>query len=130
LKGRILIVLIAMGSALPPAGCGTLCDHTFLLDESPESAGANLPMPYGGVRNDARSIACTVKSIATLDTSDHTIAESAILGTFLTIDLPFSAIADTIALPITLHYAMRANSVERSSPKPPTADVPIADSGN
>ena len=80
--------LFAMLPILFVCGCGTAMNYHFAE-----------PTPYGGVRTD-------VKLISNLGTPPETIAEIrqwiGILGIVSIFDLPFSAVADTILLPVTV----------------------------
>jgi uncharacterized protein YceK len=99
---RKLISLAAVMSVfLAAAGCGTLNDHVSgLLSPRP-------PMPYGGVSHDLDSVTDTAKKISSPGNSAENTAELVLYETGAAFDLPLSAIADTILLPITLHNAFR-----------------------
>ena len=92
------------------AGCGAIGDH--LID----GPVRHVPLPYGGVREDVQSIAYTAKNVVTGDSprlAPKVLIEE-VGGMFAIADLPLSAIADTILLPVTLRNAFREREEDHS----------------
>lgn len=90
---RIPVVLIVAAIALFLSGCGTLSNCCWLF---PEEGGKRV---YGGVRGD-----CEIAWQAVTDT-DSPGGERRDILLKLILDLPLSAVADTITLPYTVPYS-------------------------
>jgi uncharacterized protein YceK len=109
-KLRKLISLAMMMSVfLAMAGCGTLNEHVYA------PLGTKSPKPYGGVRYDLYVSAQAIQM--SLTSSSPLIQLVAIL---YPLDLPLSAIADTILLPITIYYALTDSSEDAAKQEPST----------
>lgn len=85
---------------LPIVGCGTIGNF----------AATPRPMVYGGVQFDAAFLAALHPG----ETTDETIG----MLVFLMLDLPLSAVGDTLTLPITLWLENRQNCVPVGVPEP------------
>jgi uncharacterized protein YceK len=96
-------------------GCGTVANNAFFIPFSP------IPMhsPYGGVRRDISWI------------KEDTDPKDVGLMVFRVVDVPFSAVADTLLLPINLVQDKPArieetpdNNFASPSPVPPSLGNP------
>src|SRR5262245_25438502 len=86
-RGLCLAIVAIVLTLLP--GCGTLVDHRFGPCPQPRTARI-----YGGVRQDLDALS----------------SGSATAAAFSVVDMPFSAIADTILLPGAINASMRRSS--------------------
>jgi uncharacterized protein YceK len=109
-----LLVLLTVVPVLVLTGCGTL---------------ANLSdgQVYGGVRSDARVGSSYVRAGlgAAPDPDPIPLLSDpgkVALGTFILADLPFSAVADTVLLPITLCTAVSGKADAGKAERDRTAD--------
>ena len=83
-------------------GCGTVMNYRY-----------EGPTPYGGVRSDAAAISglCSGRHLETRSELGFWVQMYGIASIF---DLPFSAVADTVILPVTVY-----KSIERRNAAPP-----------
>jgi uncharacterized protein YceK len=88
--GKTFIPIIA-ALALSSGGCGTLANTAWFI---PEEGGKRV---YGGVRADVQSAQQCFET---------PIEGKPLSGLWCLIDLPFSAIGDTITLPYTIAYGL------------------------
>jgi uncharacterized protein YceK len=110
MRSAALGAAVAMFCALP--GCGTMVAWT------------DRPAPYGGVRLDACGPALLAQAAIPALREEHdkfSPGTNALLGACMVADLPFSAVADTLTLPVTVPAAL-AQRREKREPPPETAD--------
>ncbi len=86
---RLRGLLVAL--ALSLAGCMSLSTNVPLLSDQ-----SHLGTPYSGVRIDLHVLICFAKTIP----EDPTVLILIPLALFHLVDLPFSAVADTLLLPV------------------------------
>lgn len=96
---RHLVLLLTLVSSMA-SGCGTLMDHGF--GPCPKAREGRI---YGGVRADLECLGDQVKE------------PSAAVTTFALIDLPFSALLDTLLLPAKI-----IAKAGKTSEPPPNSD--------
>ncbi len=108
-------------------GCGTIANL-----ETGARQGWNNAVVYGGVRRDVQSAGKWIDhSWTSGDNLDVVQDIGTVVGVGLVgIDIPLSAIGDTLTLPVTVPLALMNNSVNRTSFRrktdtpPPAAMVP------
>jgi uncharacterized protein YceK len=99
------MLLIALLLASTASGCGTLYNHE--IGPCPKQRD-DVCRVYGGVRKDLEEAASVFDPAA--DEAGHGLAQVALVPlatAFLVVDLPLCAVADTLALPITVRAAMK-----------------------
>jgi uncharacterized protein YceK len=106
--------LLASAALWVICGCGTLLDA--VVRDSKEGHASN-PSVYGGVQFDAHALSATPELFRAPDQGPML---AALCVAFWVVDLPISAIADTLALPFSLSaaYARPSNSEPAGSPQP------------
>ena len=97
-------------------GCGTVLN---LQGES---------QVYGGARNDARAGAgCLAQGLGLTRAEEHDKFSPQVnlaIGACALVDLPFSALADTLTLPVTIAAAFRCPGDVSTKSAPPTTPAP------
>lgn len=116
---------LALGLTVALSGCGTLLDHT---EFGPSHVSERV---YGGVRYDAEVIR---SGVATAPDTPWEWAARILWLPFFVADVPVSAAADTLLLPISVPISVR-DHVDRTkgdpapsgSQSPPPASPPVRD---
>jgi uncharacterized protein YceK len=109
------------------SGCGTMLNlpaqtGLVVLDTTPPE------QVYGGVKRDAESLASG--SDTSSGVSLGSLVEGVCRTCFLLLDLPLSAVADTLTLPITLRSGTPAAGPDAKQPQQPVpADTPTPEPG-
>jgi uncharacterized protein YceK len=108
-RGTIMakaVVVIILGITVIPAlsGCGTVVGNGGLW-----SAPHYMEI-YGGVKTDIDAEACCLKTLIK-PTKDDSRAASLLGGTCALIDLPLSAVADTLILPWTVKATLNGDAI-------------------
>jgi uncharacterized protein YceK len=121
---RLALCLVGL---LPPclSGCGTALNFCSFEDKTfPHEAHREV---YGGVKYDATGVPECLKNALEADPHEtawvkfRDAATDVCVAALLVIDLPLSAIADTLTLPITLQSRQEpARAAERSGPFSPS----------
>lgn len=108
-KPGVVAVLLSMG-------CGTVMNVS-----SPGSPAfiVGQKKVYGGVRNDAAFGVMALKGVSSNSGDVGGMAASIGLALLATADLPLSAVADTVTLPITIPASLK----DDSSKQPPLPSV-------
>jgi uncharacterized protein YceK len=98
------------GAAL--SGCGTI--HNFMGDDAADGPCA----VFGGVRSDVCT-GCALLHDPTDGRGDATVRECAKLSGLymLSVDLPFSAVGDTLTLPMAVLCQLQGRDVPRDPPQ-------------
>ena len=100
-------------------GCGTMANITL---NGPPSAGGSMKM-YGGVQRDLDIVHdCTTNPDHPKDNAEAVCFATAV--TVAALDLPFSAVADTLTLPITIPVALVAQGRADQQPQPAGGPAP------
>jgi uncharacterized protein YceK len=114
---RRITTLVVLALVCASSGCGV---GTFMNLQPPRATGIGLDegkarRPYGGVLFDAETMASL---------SGKEMLLVALLG----LDLPISAVLDTVTLPATVYWTTErwGNALHKDIPKPP-ADAPPID---
>ena len=94
--GRLTVVLTLGAITLLAGGCGTVANTAVL---PPEEGGKQV---YGGVRVDWEAARHVVAEIS----GDYPRSPFLFVSGLLAVDLPLSAIGDTVTLPYTIPYAL------------------------
>jgi uncharacterized protein YceK len=103
------------------SGCGTLCNTVWWI---PEEGGERI---YGGVQMDVG----VLRESLSVRSEDRGIGDRLLGVAFFTLDLPFSAIGDTLTLPILIPRALgwtREPELRNETTTPAGASMP--DSGS
>jgi len=112
--GKFLCSTLTFVAAAALSGCGTICNTWSCCSSGPHRV-------YGGVLLDAQAFVETFQAKDPEKQVEWSLlnAGTAVLeGCFLAIDLPLSAVADTLTLPITIPTAIEKISAkeERGNP--------------
>jgi uncharacterized protein YceK len=104
---RATFVILALATALGLAGCGTLCNlpkesGVTVWDETPHDR------IYGGVLRDVASGTRCLHETVAADCKDGRL-DNLVAGSYwLLVDLPLSAVGDTLTLPLTIPASLPA----------------------
>lgn len=110
---RLISLATMMPVFLAMTGCGTF-NYNFA------HLGGPGPMPYGGVRDDLDSLKDSGKDSGKANKSAEDSVEMVLYDIGYALDLPLSAIADTILLPITLYNALKDSPQDAAKQEPST----------
>ena len=118
--GRGMLVAWAAAATALLGGCGTVANLTL---SGPPPAG---PMKvYGGVRRDMDIMHdCTTNPDHPRDNAEAVCFAAAV--TVAAVDLPFSVVADTLTLPITVPVALVTQG-RTDKPQPGSGPAPAGD---
>ena len=116
----------ALGASLllwAAGGCGTLYNHE--ISPCPKSRSDTFRV-YGGVRKDLEEVATAFVPGGSAD-PDHMTGRPALVATgmlYLAVDLPLSAVGDTVLLPITVPAALRKDQALSDAPSQEAPNAP------
>src|SRR5690242_10542993 len=115
--GRGMLAAVAAAATALLGGCGTVANVTL---SGPPSGGGALKV-YGGVQRDLDIVRdCTTNPDHPKDNAEAVCFAAAV--TVAAVDMPFSVIADTLTLPITIPVALVTQG--RADKQAPAASRP------
>lgn len=99
-------VALAIASAVGLSGCGTFANVWG-------DGGTGEREVYGGLTGSVQSAGQCALQVAHFDSFD-TVLGSTILGAYWIVDAPFSAVGDTLTLPLTLPATLHKRAAEEA----------------
>ena len=105
------------------SGCGTFF-NCLGADKAGPRTEQNFGKIYGGVRFECEA----AESVAIRDKTIETVPETLLEACLLAVDMPLSAIGDTLTLPFTISYTLQCQALSREQQADWPDPIPVSES--